>query len=110
MLGEGGIGIKVLVDAVPILVGAEEYAGMGLVPAGTYRNKEFYGPKVLGGEGLSPPLLDILYDAQTSGGLLIATPEADAESLLRRLQEVGVKAARIIAEVVAKPTGRLVLT
>jgi len=110
MLGEGEIGIKVFVDAVPILPGAEEYANMGFVPGGTSRNKEFYGPKVVGGEGFPPPLLDILYDAQTSGGLLIATPEADAEGILRRLQGQGVQGARIIAEVVAKPTGRLVLT
>jgi len=109
MLGGGEIGIKVFVDAVPILPGAEEYAGMGLVPAGTSRNKDFYGPKVLGGEGLSPPLLDILYDAQTSGGLLIAVPEEEAEGILSRLQEVGVKDARIVAEVVAKPLGCLVL-
>ena len=82
---------------------------MGLVPGGAHRNKEFYSPKVQGGEGLSPALLDILYDPQTSGGLLIAVPESDTKELLRFLQEVGVKDARIIAEVVAKPQDRLVL-
>ena len=109
MLGGGKIGIKIFVDAVSILPGAEEYAGMGLVPGGAHRNKEFYSPKVQGGEGLSPALLDILYDPQTSGGLLIAVPESDTKELLRFLQEVGVKDARIIAEVVAKPQDRLVL-
>ena len=108
MLG-GEIGIKVFVDAVPILPGTEEYAGMGLVPGGAHRNREFYAPKVVGGESISPPLLDILYDAQTSGGLLIAVPEADAAGLLLRLQEEGVKGASIIAEVVAKPQDRLIL-
>ena len=110
MLGDGTIGIKISTAAIPILPGAEEYAGMGLVPGGAHRNREFYAPRVQGDKKCPPPLLDILYDPQTSGGLLIATPEADAESLLRRLQKVGVKAARIIAEVVAKPKGRLVLT
>ena len=109
MLGGGGIGIKVFVAEVPILTGAEEYAGMGLVPGGARRNSAFYAPKVQGGEKCPPVLLDILYDPQTSGGLLIATPEADADGLLRRLQEVGVRDARIIAEVVAQPKGRLVL-
>lgn len=108
MLG-GEIGIKVFVDTVPILPGTEEYAGMGLVPGGTSRNKEFYGPKVVGEEGISPPLLDILYDAQTSGGLLITVAEEDVAGALRRLQEYGVKDARIIAEVVATPQGRLIL-
>jgi selenide,water dikinase len=110
MLGEGEIGIRLFMDAVPILPGAEEYAGMGLVPGGTFRNKDFYGPKVVGGEGLSPPLLDILYDAQTSGGLLIAVSKGEAEDFLRQLQEQGVKDACIIAEVVAKPQDRLVLS
>jgi selenide,water dikinase len=109
MLGEGKFGIRVFVDAVPILPGAEEYAGMGFVPGGTHRNREFYTPRVQGGEALSPALLDILYDPQTSGGLLIAVPEEDAEGILRRLQEGGVRDACIIAEVVAKPLGRLVL-
>jgi selenide,water dikinase len=109
MLGEGGIGLKIFVDAIPILIGAEEYASMGLVPGGAHRNRAFYAPKVQGGEDRSPALLDILYDPQTSGGLLIATPEADAERLLHRLQEVGVQDARIIAEVVAQPKGRILL-
>jgi selenide,water dikinase len=108
MLGDE-IGIKVFVDAVPILPGTVEYAGMGLVPGGTFRNKDFYGPKVLGGEGFFPPLLDILYDAQTSGGLLIAVPEGEAEGLVQSLWAGGVKDARIIAEVVAEPQDRLVL-
>jgi selenide, water dikinase len=109
MLGQGEIGIKISLDAIPILPKAEEYAAMGLVPGGAHRNKEFYAPKVQGAKSCSPSLLDVLYDPQTSGGLLIAIPEEDAEGILRFLREVGVKDARIIAEVVAKPKGRLIL-
>ena len=107
MLGEGEIGIKIFVGAIPVFPGTEEYATMGLVPGGGRRNREFYRPRVQGGEDLSPALLDILYDPQTSGGLLIATPETDADGLLHRLHEAGVKDACIIAEVVARPAGRL---
>jgi selenide,water dikinase len=109
MLGAGEIGIKISLDAIPILPQAEEYAGMGLVPGGVQRNREFYASKVDGAKGCPPSLLDILYDPQTSGGLLIAVAEEDAEGILRFLQEVGVKDARTIAEVVAKPKGRLIL-
>jgi selenide, water dikinase len=109
MLGQGKIGIKISLDAIPILPKAEEYAGMGLVPGGTRRNRGFYAPKVQGVKNCRSILLDILYDPQTSGGLLIAIPEEDAGGILRFLQEVGVKDARIIAEVVAKPKGRLIL-
>jgi selenide,water dikinase len=110
MLGQGEIGIRISLNAIPILPKAEEYAGMGLVPGGAHRNKEFYKLKVQGTDGCPPPLLDILYDPQTSGGLLIAIPEGDAETSLRFLREAGVKDARIIAEVVAKPKGRLILS
>ena len=110
MLGEGEIGIKIAIDAVPILPKAEEYAGMGLVPGGAHRNREFYAPKVKGAKDCPPSLLDILYDPQTSGGLLIAVPEKDAAELLRFLQGVGVKDARIIAEVIANPKGRIILS
>jgi selenide,water dikinase len=110
MLGAGEIGMKISVDAIPILPKAEEYAAMGLVPGGAHRNREFYAPKVKGANDCPPPLLDILYDPQTSGGLLIAVPEEDVADLLRFLQEVGVKDARIIGEAVAKPRGRLILS
>ncbi len=109
MLGQGEIGIRISLDAIPILPKAEEYAGMGLVPGGAHRNKEFYAPKVDGAKSCPPSLLDVLYDPQTSGGLLIAVAVEDAKGILGVLQEVGVKDARIIAEVVAKPKGRLIL-
>ncbi len=109
MLGQGEIGIRISLDAIPILPKAEEYAAMGLVPGGAHRNKEFYKTKVQGAEDCSLALLDILYDPQTSGGLLIAVAAEEAEGIPRLLQEGGVKEARIIAEVVATPKGRLIL-
>jgi selenide,water dikinase len=110
MLGQGEIGIRISVNAIPILPKAEEYAEMGLVPGGAHRNKEFYAPKVEGEKSCPPALLDVFYDPQTSGGLLIAVEGKDAERILRRLHEAGVKEARIIAEVVAQPRGRLILS
>jgi selenide,water dikinase len=109
MLGQGEIGIRISLDAIPILPKAEEYAAMGLVPGGAQRNKEFYKTKVQGADGCSPALLDVLYDPQTSGGLLIAVANEDAGRLLDFLQKAGVKEARTIAEVVAKPKDRLIL-
>jgi selenide,water dikinase len=109
MLGQGEIGIRISLDALPILPKAKEYAGMGFVPGGAHRNKEFYKPKVQGADDCPPSLLDVLYDPQTSGGLLIAVAHEDAEGILRLLHAGGVKEARIIAEVVAKPPGHVVL-
>ena len=109
MLGRGDIGIKIVVDAVPRLPKAEEYARLGFVPGGASRNKAFYAPKVKKENDLSDWMLDILYDPQTSGGLAIAAAEKDAAGIIRFLHEAGVKDAHIIAEVVAKPKGRLIL-
>ncbi len=82
---------------------------MGLVPGGTYRNKEFYVPNVEVKEDVSPYLIDILFDPQTSGGLLISVQEEEAEALLRSLQGAGLKDVSIIAEVVTEPQGRIIL-
>jgi selenide,water dikinase len=109
MLGQGEIGIQISLDAIPILPKAEEYAVMGLVPGGAHRNREFYASKVEGAKDCRPSLLDVLYDPQTSGGLLIAVAGEDREGIMRLLEEADVKDACIIAEVVAKPTGHLVL-
>lgn len=108
MLGGGGIGIRVFVNVIPLLPGAKEYAGMGLVPGGAHRNRNFYAPKVEGADKISPTLLDILYDPQTSGGLLIAVSKEDSERLVGALNSAGVKAS-IIAEVIAQPQGRILL-
>jgi selenide,water dikinase len=109
MLGEGTIGIKAYLKDIPILPGTKEYAQMGLVPGGSHRNREFYAPKVEGTKNISPSLLDILFDPQTSGGLLISTPQEDAETLLSSLHKMEVEEARIVAEVIAEPKDRIIL-
>jgi len=83
-------GLSLRMDRIPLLPGVEEYAAMGLIPEGTYRNREGR-LRFLQGE-LSPLALDLLFDPQTSGGLLAALPEAEAESALAALEEAGVPA------------------
>jgi selenide,water dikinase len=65
--------------AVRFLPGAVEYARAGAIPGGLKNNREFAGPCVEG----SSEFDDLLYDPQTSGGLLISLPEADAAALER---------------------------
>ena len=74
MLSEGGLGVRLFAEKLPLLPGAAEKADMGLVPAGSYRNRELYSPKVDGLEKISPSLSDLVFDAQTSGGLLLSVP------------------------------------
>ena len=100
-------GVAPIVDAarVPLLPGALDYCAMGLRTAAAERSRRFYACKVDEGGELDAILLDLLYDPQTSGGLLIAAPDADA--LLDRLHADGVAEAAAIGRVDAEPPGRV---
>jgi selenide,water dikinase len=60
-------------------------------------------------KNVSKVTVDILFDPQTSGGLLISVPAADAEPLVKRMHRAGIKEASLIGEVVAKPKGKIVV-
>ena len=94
---------------LPIFEETERYASMGLVPGGAGTNRSFASCRVDVQGDLSPVLLDILYDPQTSGGLLISLPPKKAEILIERLHREGVTAARIIGEVAEMPEGRVIV-
>lgn len=87
-MAEGsGVTFDINVDSIAFVEGAREYAEMGLVPAGTYKNKEFSIEKVDTG-AFEDVYLDLLYDPQTSGGLLISVPEQYADSIMADLEQV----------------------
>jgi selenide,water dikinase len=92
---------------VPILSWARDYAAMGLVPAGSHANRRFCDRHLQVDPKVSQVELDLLADAQTSGGLFIAIAAAQAEMLLSRLRDKGVAAAMVIGEVTGEGTGRL---
>ena len=103
------VGMVIYSSAVPILPGTEDLAQMGLIPGGTIRNRDFRIPMIDRAAQISDEHLLILFDAQTSGGLLISVPEQDAQSLLERLHQEGVEAAAIVGEVVGQPKGKIVI-
>jgi selenide,water dikinase len=78
---------------------AREYGQLGFVPAGAYRNREFRAGMTEFGPSVDRLTQDILFDPQTSGGLLICVPEDVSESLVRNLKSDGVPDAIIIGEV-----------
>lgn len=109
MIKRGNVGAKIYYSLVPLLPRTEEFSKMGVNPPGTRRNRKFYGDKIELMEELPEWKLWILFDAQTSGGLLISTPPQKAEGLLKRLLEEGVEKAAIIGEVAEEPKGRILL-
>ena len=103
------VGMIIHSEAVPYFPEAKEYAEMGMVPGGTTRNRDFRLKMVDIDRNVSKVMVDILFDPQTSGGLLMAVPAPDAEPLVKRMRREGIKEASIIGEVVAKPKGRIVV-
>jgi selenide, water dikinase len=100
-MSAGRLSIEISADAVPYWNEAVEMAGMGIIPAGSYANKEFIGPKVQFKKELGFEREMILFDAQTSGGLLICANAINAKKILARCLEEGMEAA-IVAQVVGK--------
>ena len=78
--------IELWIDKIPWLPGAREMAGMGLVPAGAYANQHYLNGKLEFLGSLSEAEKDLLFDPQTSGGLLIAIAEAKVEGLVDHLK------------------------
>jgi selenide,water dikinase len=87
MAAASGVSLELRVDAVRWLPGAVEYARAGAIPGGLKNNREFSGCAVEAAGEIPPEIENLLYDPQTSGGLLISLPESDAEALVRALPE-----------------------
>lgn len=103
------VGMAINTAAVPVFPEAKELAEAGSVPGGTGRNREFRQEMVEFHEGVPPYFQDILFDPQTSGGLLMAVPHEKSWMFLEKLREAGELEAEIIGEVVAEPAGRIVV-
>jgi len=103
------VGIVIQSQSVPIFPQAEEYASMGMVPGGTGRNRDFAACRVEISGHVPDIRMDILYDAQTSGGLLISVEGEMVKMLLEQLHSKGVQWATVIGDVLEGPKGRVVL-
>jgi selenide,water dikinase len=96
-----GLSFRFFYSRIPILPGAREYAAQGMVPGGAYCNQDHFGRAI----SISPRVPEseriILFDPQTSGGLLIALPQAVGETLLQRLKGKGIQEASLVGEVIS---------
>jgi selenide, water dikinase len=109
MIQDSDIGMQIRTASVPVFAEAIEFAQMGMIPGGTYRNKEFRSSMVKMATEVPEYVQDVLFDPQTSGGLFIAVSAAKADLLLSRLHEAGVVEARIVGEVVGQPKERIII-
>lgn len=89
MAASSGVDIELEAANVPILPKALELAGMGLIPAGSYANRRYCEKRLRIAPGMDNVLIDLIFDAQTSGGLVMGVPESLADEARRRLEAAG---------------------
>ena len=108
MAEASGVRLKIFINELPAYSQALEMAEMGLVPAGSHRNRDFYSPHLDGHENCDPLFLDLLSDAQTSGGLLIAVGKEKTDEFEQQLTAASLPVYRV-GEVISGAGGRLLL-
>ena len=89
-MAEGaGLALQVTAAALPVLDGALQLVREGVMSGGCIRGKEHYGARVHIDAGVDAALANLVFDAETSGGLLLAVPAAQADLVVRRLRDAG---------------------
>ena len=105
MIENSMVGMEINIAAIPIFPEVRGLAKMGLVPGGTHRNKEFRLNMIEHAGIIGDDIWSILFDPQTSGGLLISIASANADTLLENLHRHSIEDAAIIGEVIEGPGG-----
>lgn len=109
MVSGSGCSVIITASAVPLFTETLAYGAMGFVPAGAYRNREFRLFMVDFAPTVDRVLQDVLFDPQTSGGLLICVAPEEAENLLKDLKAKGIHDAAMVGEVVDGPKERILV-
>ena len=107
MVENSGMALRLDSSQIPILPEAIEYAKMGMMPGGAFKNKEFRLGMIEFSAGVDPLIQDILFDPQTSGGLMICVKREQADALVDNLIAEGVAASKIIGEVIRMPVEKI---
>ena len=106
-MAEGSqVEIRIHVDQLKVQKAALEYARMGLVPEGAYRNRQYTERQMQIDPAVPEEMQDVVFDPQTSGGLLFAVSPETAYEILKKAEEAGVeKDWAVIGEVKAADVG-----
>jgi selenide, water dikinase len=110
MARNSGVAVRVNTSSVPHFHEAIKFAAMGLTPGGLDRNRNFYKSSVIVKGNLPEFMEDLLYDPQTSGGLLISIGKNKSNKLLAELIKAGYGKSSIVGEALEKPAARVILS
>jgi selenide,water dikinase len=106
MLTNKNLGAELQINNIPVLKGIDKYISSGMIPGGTMKNKENYSCGVEKKQGIPSEQEIILYDAQTSGGLLLAIEPEQAEKAKTLLYQQGFTLSQIIGKIIKVSAGR----
>jgi len=109
MASASKVDVEIICDDLPLLPEVLRCAAEGVIPGATERNRESSGQAVLAEPNVEPAMLEICYDAETSGGLLIAVPASCAETLLAQLRQADAPQAAVIGRVCGTGSGRVLV-
>ena len=98
---DGRLSSRIYADYIPVIEGSLEYADEFYLTAAAQKNRNYVGNSVRFGEGVTFAMEEVLFDPQTSGGLLLAVHPEDATALLEEMQKEGLPAA-IVGEITEK--------
>ena len=87
---------------LPVLAGAIDLVRDGVMSGGCSRGKAYYGPRVRVDPRVDAALADLVFDAETSGGLLLAVPEAIAGKVVQRLRDAGAPSHAVVGRFAAR--------
>lgn len=106
---QSGVEVEVYGEAIPVFAGVMDLIREGIISGAVERNREYASAFVKRAKGVAEEYETLLYDPQTSGGLLIAVRKSKAAALLAALHKKGVAHAAVVGRVTAKGRARIVL-
>jgi selenide, water dikinase len=98
MVQASGVALQLNFASIPLISGARKYAEQGIFPGGAFDNKKYFESKVEFADSIDEPDQMLLFDPQTSGGLLLGIPSERLDAFLARAKELD-QAAWVIGEV-----------
>lgn len=106
MLTKNNLGAELWINDIPVIDGLDKYISSGMIPGGTLKNKEIYSCSVEIKQDISSEQEIVLYDAQTSGGLLLSVKPEEAKKVKELLLQQGFTSSQIIGKIVKVSSGR----
>jgi len=99
MADASSVGFRLEMEKIPFVSCAQKYAGMWTFPGGASDNRLYFGPRVRFAPGITEERQMLLFDPQTSGGLLLSVPRSVSAAFLKQAHEIG-QPVWVIGEVV----------